>query len=134
VIGLSTLANYLALRNSITPSSSNEQFSDTSIELAPGSFFSKVFIPTAAELEGDFSSVDLPLINTRTGTPFVHNIMQAVYFGDSFAFLIGPNTSVPEPSTLALLGLALLSLAAIAPPGQRQICRHRDVIPSERLR
>ena len=114
VEGASTLATFFVLQ-SLPTSASNQQFSDASIQLAPGQFFSNVYLPSAAELQGDFSDIPIPVIDPFAGVPFVANIIPKSRLADLFVFRIGPATAspTPEPAGLAMLALAVPLLRAL---------------------
>ena len=93
------------------PASVNEVFTNALVQLAPSQYFSNVYVPTAAERTGDYSSFAGTLIDPLTGAPFAQNVIPASeLFGNNglYAIRIGPQTAeaVPEPTTLGLLSLA----------------------------
>lgn len=86
------------------PAAPNELFADASIQLAPGVYFTGVYVPTAAERMGNFSSFLGPLLDPLGNGPFPGNMIPPVRWGDPFAFRIH---AVPEPgmAVVTLLGL-----------------------------
>lgn len=98
------------------PSSPNEVFSGT-VELAPGIFFSNVFIPTPAQRSGDFSAFSQPLIDPTTNTAFPRNLIPTSrLFGNNglFAFEVGPSSSAtPEPSAPSLVFVGTLAFGLV---------------------
>ena len=91
----------------------DQTFANQEIELAPGMFFSNVLVPTTAEREGNFESVDIPIIDPYSNGPFSQNIIPLSLFGTPFVFVLAPAASdspVPEPSMSILVGPAILAL------------------------
>jgi hypothetical protein len=117
VLGFTSTALLPALQGIPLPSSQNETFSSASVQLAPGQFFSNVFVPTPSQRFGDFSAFPEPLIDPLTGNAFARNIIPTeLLFGNNgfFAFEVGPQaTATPEPSTAYLLGGAFLLIALL---------------------
>jgi hypothetical protein len=106
---------------SITPGAPGQQFSDALIQLAPGQWFSNVYVPTAAELEGNFQAVSFPIFDPLSGnpvtgqgrSPFAGNVIPKDRLLDVFAFEIGPaGMAAPEPNAGAMLALAGALLGA----------------------
>ena len=89
------------------PAAPNELFADASIQLAPGVYFTGVYVPTAAERLGDFSSFVGVLINPWANQPFPFNMIPPALIGDPFAFRIH---AVPEPGMAVVTLLGLLGL------------------------
>ncbi len=120
VLGYTNPALESALVSIPLPTSPNEMFSNALVGLAPGVFYSDVFLPTAAQRAGDFSSFSQPLIDPLTGTQFPANLIPAsLLFGNNgfFAFEVGPSTTpTPEPSawTLLLGGALVLGILRMA--------------------
>jgi len=98
VEGLTTEPLFYYIYTHLTPPSTRQQFSNNSIELAPGQYFSNVYIPTAQELVGNFDDVAFPVYNTLDGIPYPGNIIPPSLLGDEYAFLVGPDTT-PTAST-----------------------------------
>lgn len=99
--------------NSLSTPTKDQTFANEEVELAPGMFFSNVLVPTTDEREGNFESVDIPIIDVYSNAPFPQNIIPMDLLGTPFVFVLAPATSdspVPEPSTLILTGLAILAL------------------------
>ncbi len=90
VVGLPDLAG--ARPNIPLPSSTNETFCDASVQLAPGQFYPSVYIPTAAELTGNFAAFTGLLVDPATGQPFSGGVIPASRFTSVFAIRIGPAT------------------------------------------
>ena len=109
--------NAFGTLQSITPGTANQQFSDAFIQLAPGQYFSNVFVPTAAELTGDFRAVPFPIFDPLTGNlaagtgmlPFFGNIIPASkLINGIFAFEIGASVvATPEPNAATMLAMAV---------------------------
>jgi hypothetical protein len=110
VLGYANPALESALGSLPLPDAPNETFSDASIQLAPGQFFSNVLVPTAAQRGGDYSAFSQPLIDPLTGTPFAGNIIPNVRLFGLYAFEVGPQAAtIPEPSALNLMLIAGLA-------------------------
>lgn len=76
------------------PTVKDELFIDNSIELGPnGHIFSSVYVPTAAERNGDYSAFSGPLIDPLSGFPFPANIIPPARLWDVWAFRIKPDAS-----------------------------------------
>ncbi len=107
VLGYTNPALLPALNLLPFPNSLNQTFSDASIQLAPGVFFSNVFVPTPAQRTGVFTAFSQPLIDPVSGIPFAQNLIPTSrLFGDNglFAFEVGPASSAaPEPAVLSLM-------------------------------
>ena len=117
VLGYTNTALLPALTGIPYPNFANETFATASVQLAPGQFFSNVFVPTIAQRAGVFSAFPQPLIDPPTGMAFPRNsIPTALLFGDNgfFAFEVGPQTtSTPEPSTAYFITGAILLMALL---------------------
>ena len=112
VLGDSTFQAFAALRSLPAPAD-GQQFSDSSIELAPGQFFSNVYVPTAAELEGNFQDFGGAVIDPFSGQPFPGNLIPTSRLGGIYAFRVGPAAApVPEPGSLYTLSLLAIALGA----------------------
>jgi alpha-tubulin suppressor-like RCC1 family protein len=111
VVGNMTMAAFSQMKNLILlPSSPNQMFEDSAIELAPGVFSSRVYIPTAAERVGDFSSFGGALMDPTTNLPFPNNIIPANRLPDPFAFRVNGPTTTGGVSAIAGLGGGSLAL------------------------
>ena len=102
---LSAYSSFLSLVP--LPGAPNELFADASIQLAPGVYFTGVYVPTAAERMGDFSSFAGVLIDPLTHVPFSSNLIPPTRRSDPYAFRIH---AVPEPGTVVVTFLGLLGL------------------------
>jgi hypothetical protein len=117
ILGYANPALEAALASLPLPNAPNETFSDASIQLAPGQFFSNVLVPTAAQRGGDYSAFSQPLIDPVFGVPFAGNVIPNVRLlgptgNGLFAFEVGPQAAaIPEPSALHLLLVAGLVTA-----------------------
>ncbi len=116
VLGYTNVALLPALISLPFPSSPNEVFTG-SVGLAPGIFFSNVFVPTVAQRSGDFSAFSQPLIDPMTNTAFARNLIPTSrLFGDNglFAFEVGPASSAtPEPSVPSLIFVGTLAFGLV---------------------
>ncbi len=116
VLGNSYLAAISTIQAIPLPSSPNEVFANTSIELAPGQFFANVYVPTAQDRVGDYSQFNGLLIDPLTGLPFPGGIIPVSRLFGLYAFRVGPGSAaVPEPASFALLALGALLLCLINP-------------------
>jgi hypothetical protein len=117
VLGYANPALESALASLPLPDAPNETFSDASIQLAPGQFFSNVLVPTAAQRGGDYSTFSQPLIDPILGVPFARNVIPTSRLlgptgNGLYAFEVGPQAAaIPEPSALHLLLVAGLVTA-----------------------
>jgi hypothetical protein len=103
--GLNTLAA-LAL-----PDSANELYCDSAVELAPGQYYSNVYVPSAAERGGNFSAFSGLLVNPANNQPFPGGVIPASQLTQVYAIRIGaaqvrlaakgwsPTGSLPFPNS-----------------------------------
>ncbi len=84
----------------------HEVFADASIQLAPGQSFSNVYVPTAAERNGDFSDFPLPIIDPLSGVAFPNNIIPESRLFGLYAFRVA---SGRLPAGLAMSSTGVLS-------------------------
>ncbi len=97
VVGKMTMATFSQRSSIPLPSFPNEMFADVAIELAPGMFFSRVYIPTAAERMGDFSSFGGMLMDPLANMPFPANMIPPSRLPDPYAFRIkGATTTLMD--------------------------------------
>ncbi|MBZ5604578.1 MAG: hypothetical protein LAO79_19935, partial [Acidobacteriia bacterium] len=68
----------------------NQTFCDSQVQLAPQQFFSNVYIPTAAELAGNFPAFTGLLVNPATNQPYSGGAIPSNQLGTVFAWRIGP--------------------------------------------
>ena len=124
VLGESYLAAARVIQTIPLPSLLNEVFSDAFIQLAPGQFFSNVYVPTARDRAGDYSEFGGLLTDPLTGAPFPGGIIPVSRLFGLYAFRLGPaSTATPEPTSFALLVLgALFGFIAL----RRKHCRGED--------
>ncbi len=117
VLGYTNEALLPALINLPYPTSLNEKFATASVQLAPGQFFTDVFVPTPAQRAGIFAAFTQPLINPLTGLAFPgNNIPTALLFGNNgfFAFEVGSQTvPTPEPSSAYIVAGAVCLVALL---------------------
>ncbi|HEY1946754.1 MAG TPA: hypothetical protein VGG97_07100 [Bryobacteraceae bacterium] len=132
-----SLSQFMSYLNSLPALSGNQPYSNASIELAPGLFFSNVMVPTTAERQGLFEDFGGLIYNPYTFImpavgwspvgifynllpgeylPFAGNDIPTSLLGDPFAFRLGPSdpsAAAPEPAGLLLIGtgFVLLGLA-----------------------
>lgn len=92
------------------------EYSNSSIELAPGEFFRRVLVPTTGERHGDFSDFGGPIIDPSTiwifgGTPFAGNVIPLSGLFELYAFQVHLSPApVPEPGEFAMLAVGLAAL------------------------
>jgi hypothetical protein len=88
----------------ITP---NEMFADQRVELAPGQFFSRVYVPEYQERFGAFPECPgCVLYDPADGYEFPRNIIPARYIPGLMAIRVGAD--IPEPLTVEMFGLGLI--------------------------
>ena len=81
--GLNTLAA-LAL-----PDATNEMYCDSAVQLAPGQYYSNVYVPSAAERSGNFSAFSGLLVNPANNQPFPGGVIPASQLTQVYAIRIG---------------------------------------------
>ncbi len=97
MVGAQDLSLFEAL-SYLPTSTTNQQFSNNLVQLAPGQYFSNVYLLSPAELSGNFSDIlPLQLIDPTTNLPFPNNIVPASRLGSFFAFLVGPLAQASVP-------------------------------------
>ena len=72
VVGVPAAGFQAAIANLPLPAFTNQTFCDSQVQLAPQQFFSNVYIPTAAELAGNFPAFTGLLVNPATNQPYIH--------------------------------------------------------------
>ena len=72
------------------PASTNQMFCDAQVQLGPGQFYPNVYVPTAAELSGNFSAFNGLFVNAATNQPYPNGQVPAGQLGNVFAWRIGP--------------------------------------------
>ena len=71
------------------PATTNQMFCDAQVQLGPGQFYPNVYVPTTAELSGNFNAFSGLLLNTN-GQPFPNGVIPLSLQGNVFAWRIGP--------------------------------------------
>jgi hypothetical protein len=72
------------------PAFTNQTFCDAQVQLAPQQFYPNVYVPTAAELSGDFSAFSGLLVNAANGQPYPNGQIPSSQLANVFAWRIGP--------------------------------------------
>jgi len=88
VVGKMTLAAWNQIGSFPLPGLPGETFTDGSVQLAPGVYFSGMYLPIAAERLGDFSAFGGALIDPASGTRFPHNMIPVIRIPDPWAFRV----------------------------------------------
>ena len=127
VLGNSFLAAHMTIFSLPLPSA-GQVFSDSSIELAPGQFFSGVYVPTMNDRYDYYPDFAGLLIDPRNGFAFAGGIIpQSISFG-FYAFRLAPlTTPTPEPGTMVLFA-AVAALTIIR--GGLRVRRRPRVCPT----
>ncbi len=114
VLGNAPLPTLKELQSIPYPSSLGQVFSDSQIQLAPGQYFSDVYVPTPADRVGYYPEFAGLLIDPSSGTPFPGGIIPTSRLFGYYAFRLAPGviTPTPEPTSFLLIaaGAALLFL------------------------
>jgi hypothetical protein len=71
------------------PAFTNQTFCDAQVQLAPGQFYPNVYVPTAAELSGNFSAFTGLLTIPGTSQPYAGGIIPPSQLTSVFAWRIG---------------------------------------------
>jgi uncharacterized protein (TIGR03437 family) len=77
------------LANIPLPSFSNQTFCDAGVQLGPQQFYPNVYVPTAAEVSGNFSAFAGLLLNPVNNQPYPNGVIPATQLGSVFAWRIG---------------------------------------------
>src|SRR5580704_5918846 len=72
------------------PAFTNQTFCDAQVQLAPQQFYPNVYVPTAAELTGNFSAFSGLFVNAANGQPYPNGTIPAGQLANVFAWRIGP--------------------------------------------
>jgi hypothetical protein len=72
------------------PAFTNQTFCDAQVQLAPQQFYPNVYIPTAAELTGNFSAFAGLFVNAANGQPYPNGTIPSGQLANVFAWRIGP--------------------------------------------
>src|SRR6202044_846579 len=72
------------------PAFTNQTFCDAQVQLAPGQFYPNVYLPTAAELTGNFSAFAGLFVNAANGQPYPNGTIPSGQLANVFAWRIGP--------------------------------------------
>src|SRR5580700_8847007 len=72
------------------PAFTNQTFCDAQVQLAPQQLYPNVYVPTAAELSGNFSAFSGLLVNPATNVAYPNGIIPTAQLAGVFAWRIGP--------------------------------------------
>ncbi len=72
------------------PAFTNQMFCDAQVQLAPQQFYPNVYVPTAAELSGNFSAFVGLFVNAANGQPYPNGTIPSGQLANVFAWRIGP--------------------------------------------
>jgi uncharacterized protein (TIGR03437 family) len=72
------------------PAFTNQTFCDAQVQLAPGQYYPNVYVPTAAEVSGNFSAFSGLLTIPGTSQPYAGGIIPPSQLTSVFAWRIGP--------------------------------------------
>ena len=72
------------------PAFANQTFCDAQVQLAPQQYYPNVYVPTAAELTGNFGAFAGLLANSANAQPYPNGQIPAGQLGNVFAWRIGP--------------------------------------------
>ena len=72
------------------PALTNQTFCDAQVQLAPQQFYPNVYVPTAAEVGGNFSAFSGLLTIPGTTVPYAGGVIPASQLASVFAWRIGP--------------------------------------------
>ena len=72
------------------PAFTNQTFCDAQVQLAPQQFYPNVYVPTAAELSGNFSAFNGLFVNSANGQPYPNGTIPSGQLANVFAWRIGP--------------------------------------------
>ncbi len=72
------------------PDTTNELYCDSSVQLAPGQYYTSVYVPSAAERSGNFSAFAGLLVNPANNQPYPGGMIPSNQLGQIFAFRIAP--------------------------------------------
>ncbi len=72
------------------PAFTNQTFCDAQVQLAPQQFYPNVYVPTAAELTGNFSAFNGLFVNAANGQPYPNGTIPSGQLANVFAWRIGP--------------------------------------------
>ncbi len=80
----------LIAANIPAPAFTNQTFCDAQVRLAPGQSYPNVYVPTPAEVSGNFSAFTGLLTNPSTGQPYAGGVIPSSQLTSVFAWRIGP--------------------------------------------
>ncbi len=86
---LSGASEVSAIKAAIPPPAFQNQTFCGQVQLAPGQYYANVYVPTAAELSGNFGAFAGLLVNPANNQPYPSGIIPAAQLGTVFAWRIG---------------------------------------------
>jgi len=90
VVGVSAPGALSLIKANIPAPAYSDQIFCAQVQLAPGQFYSSVYVPTAAEVSGNFSAFNGLLTNPATNQPFPNGTIPSSQLNTLFAWRIGP--------------------------------------------
>lgn len=91
VVGVAAPGALSAIAANIpTPAFANQMFCDAQVQLGPGQFYPNVYVPTAAELSGNFNAFAGLFVDAANNQPYPNGQVPAGQLGNVFAWRIGP--------------------------------------------
>jgi hypothetical protein len=117
VLGNASLETLHELLSIPLPTEANQIFSNSQIELAPGEYFTQVYVPTPLDRIGAYPEFAGLLIDPVTGAPFPGGYIPTSKLFGYYAFRLAPGaiTPTPEPGSFVLIaaGAALIFLTRL---------------------
>src|ERR1700691_3242124 len=90
VVGVPAPGALSAIGNNVPPPAFvNQTFCDAQVQLAPQQFYPNVYVPTAAELSGNFSAFAGLLVNPSNNQPYPNGVIPSGQLTSVFAWRIG---------------------------------------------
>ncbi len=106
MLGDAPLETLIELNSIPFPSSLGQVFSDSQIQLAPGQYFSQVYVPTALDRAGAYPDFAGLLIDPLTGLPFPGGFIPVSRLFGYYAFRLAPGATIPTPEPASFVLIA----------------------------